>query len=227
MLVNADLSVRAVVRTAEMPWTASPLRGVERKMLDRDGGEVARATSLVRYAPGSFFEAHEHGGGEEFLVLEGVFSDEHGDYPAGTYVRNPPGSRHRPLSREGCTLFVKLRQIAPEDSAHVVIDTGKADWKAYPGAEGLISTVLHTHGRERVSMLRWSAGVGYPIHRHAGGEEVFVLAGELRDEHGTYPAGTWIRNPVGSEHTPFSPEGALLFVKSGHLLAPVRYPQAA
>ena len=227
MLVNADLSLRAVVRTAEIPWTPSPLPGVERKMLDRDGGEVARATSLVRYAPGSVFDPHEHGGGEEFLVLEGVFSDEHGDYPAGTYVRNPPGSRHRPLSREGCTILVRLRQIAPDDGAHVVIDTGKAEWKPYPGAEGLVTTLLHTHARERVSMLRWGPGVGYPTHRHAGGEEVFVLAGELRDEHGTYPAGTWIRNPVGSEHAPFSPPGALLFVKSGHLLAPVRHPQAA
>jgi anti-sigma factor ChrR (cupin superfamily) len=227
MRINADLTERAVVRTAELPWVASPLPGVERKMLDRDGGEVARATSLVRYAPGSVFDAHEHGGGEEFLVLEGVFSDEHGDYPAGTYVRNPPGSRHRPFSKEGCTLFVKLRQIAPEDGARVVIDTAKAEWKPYPGAEGLVMTMLHTHGRERVYMLRWGAGVGYPMHRHAGGEETFVLAGELADNHGTYPAGTWIRNPVGSEHEPFSREGALILVKSGHLLAPVRYPQAA
>lgn len=227
MLVNANLSERAVVRTGELPWIASPLPGVERKMLDRDGGEVARATSLVRYAPGSVFDAHEHGGGEEFLVLEGVFSDEHGDYPAGTYVRNPPGSRHRPFSGEGCTLLVKLRQIAPEDGAHVVIETAKAEWKPYPGAEGLLMTMLHTHGRERTYMLRWGAGIGYPMHRHAGGEETFVLAGELADNHGIYPAGTWIRNPVGSEHEPFSREGALIFVKSGHLLAPVRYPQAA
>jgi len=100
MLINADFSARAVVDTASMPWVPSPLAGVERKMLDRDGGEVARATSVVRYAAGSAFEPHEHGGGEEFFVLEGVFSDEHGDYPAGTYVRNPPGSRHRPFSRD-------------------------------------------------------------------------------------------------------------------------------
>src|SRR5579859_6313352 len=113
MLINADFSARAVVDTTALPWIPSPMPGVERKMLERDGGEVARATSLVRYAAGSRFERHEHGGGEEFLVLDGIFSDEYGDYPPGTYVRNPPGSHHAPFSRTGCTLFVKLRQFAP------------------------------------------------------------------------------------------------------------------
>ncbi|GAL13613.1 hypothetical protein JCM19233_4618 [Vibrio astriarenae] len=51
--------------------------------LDRVGGEVARATSIVRYKPNSAFSPHTHDGGEEFFVLEGVFSDEHGDYPQG------------------------------------------------------------------------------------------------------------------------------------------------
>lgn len=223
MLIRADLAERMVVETASLPWVPSPLPGVERKMFDRDGGEVARATSLVRYAAGSAFDAHEHGGGEEFFVVEGVFSDERGDYPAGTYVRNPPGSRHRPFSREGCILFVKLRQIAPDDGARVAIDTAKAAWEPYPGAEGIERTMLHTHGRERVSLLRWEAGARYPMHRHPGGEEIYVLSGELGDEHGTYPAGTWIRNPVGSGHAPFSRKGALIYVKTGHLIDPVAW----
>jgi anti-sigma factor ChrR (cupin superfamily) len=111
--VNAEFDRRVVIDTTGEPWVPSPEAGVERRMLDRVGGEVARATSLVRYGPGARFAEHAHGGGEEFLVLEGVFSDERGDYPAGTYVRNPPGSRHRPFSRGGCTLFVKLHQFAP------------------------------------------------------------------------------------------------------------------
>ena len=119
-LINADFRQRVVIDTQAQAWIASPEPGVDRQPLDRIGGEQARATSLVRYAAGSNFSAHQHGGGEEFLVLDGTFSDEHGDYPAGTYVRNPPGSRHRPFSREGCTLFVKLRQFAPD--ARVVSD---------------------------------------------------------------------------------------------------------
>jgi anti-sigma factor ChrR (cupin superfamily) len=111
MKINADLSERAVVHSDQLPWIDSPLPGVQRRMLERDGGEVARATSIVRYAPNSRFDPHTHGGGEEFLVLEGVFSDEHGDYGPGMYVRNPPGSRHTPRSADGCTILVKLRPI--------------------------------------------------------------------------------------------------------------------
>jgi anti-sigma factor ChrR (cupin superfamily) len=227
MLINADFGARVVVDTSALSWAPSPLPGVERKMLERDGGEVARATSVVRYAAGSAFEAHEHGGGEEFFVLEGVFSDEQCDYPAGTYVRNPPSSRHRPFSREGCVLFVKLRQIAPDDGTRVVIDTTQSAWAPYPGAEGLDMMMLHTHGRERVYLARWAAGASYPMHRHVGGEEVYVLSGELGDNLGTYPVGTWIRSPVGIQHAPFSKQGAVIYVKSGHLVDPVAWSRPA
>src|SRR4029077_70981 len=125
MLLNADFSTRVVLRPDELTWIPSPMSGGERKMLDRVGDEVARATSIVRYAPESRFSAHTHGGGEEFLVLEGVFQDEHGDYPAGSYVRNPPTSRHTPGSAPGCVLFVKLWQFDPEDRVHARIDTGR------------------------------------------------------------------------------------------------------
>ena len=101
MEIHADLSQRALLDTNALAWTPAPMAGVERRMLDRRGEEVARATSLVRYAPGSRFERHSHGGGEEILVLEGTFSDEQGDYPAGTYLRNPIGSNHAPSSEQG------------------------------------------------------------------------------------------------------------------------------
>ncbi len=108
MELNADFTKRAVVHGAMMPWQASPIPGVERKMLDRIGDEVARATTIVRYARNSQFSPHIHGGGEEFLVLEGVFQDEHGDYPVGTYVRNPPTSRHTPGSFSGYIILIML-----------------------------------------------------------------------------------------------------------------------
>ena len=120
--INADFSERLVIPTGDLPWIPSPQAGIERRMLDRIGGEVARATSLVRYAAASSFPAHEHTLGEEFLVLDGVFSDEHGDYPAGTYVRNPPLSRHTPHTAPGCVIFVKLRQMPPSERARIVLD---------------------------------------------------------------------------------------------------------
>src|SRR5215472_3874467 len=119
MELNADFSRRVAVHAAQLPWVASPMAGVERRMLDRIGGEVARATSIVRYAPGSRFSPHTHGGGEEFFVLEGVFQDEHGDFPAGSYIRNPPTSSHTPGSTLGCIIFVKLWQFDRDDRTHV------------------------------------------------------------------------------------------------------------
>jgi anti-sigma factor ChrR (cupin superfamily) len=218
MLINADLSQRAVVDANALTWVASPMPGVERKMLEREGGEVARATSLVRYAADSCFEMHEHGGGEEFLVLDGTFSDEYGDYPAGTYVRNPPGSRHAPFSRTGCTLFVKLRQFAPDDLKRVVIDTKTAPFQKGK-SEAYDELMLHQHGLERIYLFRWHAGKAFPYHIHRGGEEIFILEGRYADEHGSYPAGTWVRAPVGSSHTPAETEGALFYGKLGHLPA--------
>ncbi len=216
MRINADFSQRVVMRPGDMQWIPSPMAGVERKMLDRIGDEVARATSLVRYAQGSRFSGHLHGGGEEFLVLDGVFSDELGDYRTGTYVRNPIGSRHTPYSDHGCTIFVKLHQFDPGDTARVVVDTAAASF--LPGvAPGLSVLPLHEFGTEHVALVRWAAGTHFTEHAHWGGEEILVLDGTFQDEHGDYPAGTWIRSPHLSRHNPFSDEGCLIYVKTGHL----------
>ncbi len=216
MLVNADLTKRALVRSDQLPWVPSPLPGVERRLLERDGGEVARATSIVRYAPKSFFASHTHDEGEEFFVLDGVFSDEQGDFPAGMYVRNPPGSSHRPHSAEGCTLFVKLRQMDEDDSNHVVVDTNTAAW--LPGlSEGLTVIPLYDRNSEDVALLRFEPETRLRRHDHPDGEEILVLSGSLEDEHGRYPKGTWLRNPPGSSHQPFSTEGCVIFIKTGHL----------
>lgn len=216
MKLHADLNQRAIVLSETLPWVDSPMPGVQRRMLERDGEEVARATSIVRYAPGSHFSPHTHGGGEEFLVLEGVFSDEHGDYPAGTYVRNPVGSTHTPSSKDGCTILVKLWQMHPHDQQRVVVDTHRSEW--LPGlVNGLQVMPLHRYATENVALVKWAPGTYFQRHHHWGGEEIFVLDGVFADEFGTYPKGTWLRNPSGSIHTPFSQEGCLIYVKTGHL----------
>jgi anti-sigma factor ChrR (cupin superfamily) len=227
-LIRADFAVREVVPPpAPHDWLPSPLAGVDRHPLDRIGGEVARATSVVRYAPGSFFERHVHGGGEEFLVLEGTFSDEHGDCPAGFYVRNPPGSSHVPFSRDGCTIFVKLWQFGPGDTGPVRLDTRAEPWR--PGtAAGLAVMPLHSHDGIDTALVRWAPHTRFAAHMHPGGEEIYVLEGVFHDEHGAYPAGTWLRSPRWSRHAPFTGEqGATILVKVGHLDAPMRLPPAA
>lgn len=218
MKLHADLTKRSVVHTPELSWVASPSPGVERRMLDRDGDEVARATSIVRYAASAAFPYHLHGGGEEFLVLEGLFLDEHGRYPAGTYVRNPIGTRHTPAAGpEGAVLFVKLRQMAEGDKRQFSIDTRTAAFGAGP-ASGITVLPLHQYGSECVSLERFAPFTQHPAHLPPGGREFLVLEGELFDEHGSYPAGSWVRNPHRFAQAPYTKSaGALLFVKIGHL----------
>jgi anti-sigma factor ChrR (cupin superfamily) len=219
MNLNDDFSLRVVAHAADATWVPSPEPGVERRMLDRVGAERARATSIVRYAAGSKFGRHEHGAGEEILVLDGVFSDEEGDHPAGTYLRNPPGTAHAPFSREGCLLFVKLRQFAPTDRSRVRIDTRAMPWR--PGlVPGLSVMPLHSHEGIDTALVRWAPDTVFSAHTHPGGEEILVLDGVFRDEVGTYPKGTWLRSPPWSRHAPFTgQEGALIYVKVGHLSA--------
>jgi quercetin dioxygenase-like cupin family protein len=218
MLINADLSVAAVVETAAMSWVASPIPGVERRMLERDGEEVARATSLVRYAPGSAFSPHRHDEGEEFLVLDGVFSDESGDFPRGFYIRNPPGSRHRPSSAPGATIFVKLRQMPPQEAAALRVDTNnRALWIADPS--GRAQAVLFDAPWERVEMIRLPPGAADRDEQYPGGCEQFVVEGALRLDGIVRPAGTWMRYPAGARLRVGSADGALIYRKTGHLAA--------
>lgn len=215
--LHDDFTQRVVSHRADATWVPSPQPGVERRMLDRVGGEIARATSVVRYLPDSQFQRHVHGGGEEFFVLEGVISDDRGDYPAGTYVRNPPGSSHAPSSREGSLIFVKLWQFAAGDTEEVRINTHAAAWR--PGlVPGLSVMPLHSHDGIDTSLVRWAPNTRFNPHVHPGGEEIFVLEGVFRDELGAYPAGSWLRSPPMSRHTPFTEaEGALIYVKVGHI----------
>lgn len=217
MRINADFSRAAVVDRSKAEWIASPESGVERIMLDRIGEEVARATSIVRYAAGSSFGRHEHAKGEEFLVLEGVFSDDSGDYPPGSYVRNPPGSRHAPYSRDGCRILVKLRQFDPQDLERVVIDTRDAGlWQRN---DGLQTLPLHAFGSERVFMLRIPAGRKHPIDADAGGAEIFVVAGSIGYKDQILPAESWLRLPANQAVSMTAQADSVLWVKCGHLPA--------
>ncbi len=215
-MLNMDFTKSVIIETARMEWEASPMPGVWRKPLAREAAEHGHTTSVVRYDAGSSFSPHKHPLGEEILVLEGVFSDEHGDYPAGTYIRNPPGSKHSPSSDPGCVLLVKLDQFDPEDSATLRIDTGADLWL---DAEGGVQIMpLHDYDNESVALLKWPANARRRTHQHYGGEETFVISGALSDEYGHYPAGTWMRQPHRSEHCPYVEEETIIWIKTGHLL---------
>jgi anti-sigma factor ChrR (cupin superfamily) len=216
MNINSDYSKRVVLNHHDLPWINSPEAGVQRRMLERLGGEQAKATSIVRYLPGSHFQSHVHEFGEEIFVLDGVLSDELGDYPAGTYIMNPPNSAHAPYSKNGCTLFVKLRHLGVDQIEREIMDTNSASW--YQGmVPGLQVMPLMRQGTGS-TLVRWAPETYFNPHKHYGGEEIFVVDGVFEDEHGRYPAGSWIRSPHMSQHQPFSQEGCTIFVKTGHLI---------
>jgi hypothetical protein len=218
MNLNSDFGARAAVHAARLDWTPSPIPGVGRRMLDRIGDEVARATSIVRYTPHSHFAPHTHGGGEEFLVLDGVFQDEHGDYPAGTYVRNPPTTSHTP----GSTIFVKLWQFDPDDQTPVRTDTTALSFAPAPDIPGVEFAALYENAGELVLLEHWAPGVriAVPI---PGGIELLVLDGGFTEGGEEFTQYSWLRLPTGSTlQARAGPQGCRLWVKSGHL---AREPQ--
>ncbi len=217
MKINAEFNERVVVHSADMEWIDSPMPGVSRRPLDRVGGEVARATTIVRYAQGSHFSPHVHTGGEEFVVLEGVFQDEHGDFPAGSYIRNPPQSSHTPGSEPGCVIFVKLWQFVPTDPTHVRLNS--RFMKPIPDRDhnGVSVTSLYIDDHEEVSIQDWQANTDISLDASQG-IEVLVLEGSFFESSEVLKKGSWLRLPVGSTLTAKAGgEGCKVWIKQHHL----------
>jgi len=227
MELNADFSKRVAVHAGRLAWVPSPMAGVDRRMLDRIGDEVARATSIVRYAPGSHFSPHTHGGGEEFLVLDGVFQDEHGDFPAGSYIRNPPTSSHTPGSAPGCTIFVKLWQFDPADRTEVRLDTGGQALEPLTGRPGVEAMPLFRDAREVVRLERWAPGAKVEL-AVPGGIELLVLDGGFREGGEAFEVQSWLRLPCGAVlRAKAGVAGCRVWVKEGHLAQAARAPASA
>lgn len=224
MNLNSDFSQRVAVHGADLPWQSSPLPGVDRRMFDRIGDEVARATSIVRYAPGSAFSPHVHTGGEEFLVLDGVFQDEYGDFPAGTYVRNPPESRHTPSSAQGCTIFVKLWQFDLADREPVTIHAEDTSFVSDPQRAGVQIASLFQDSREQVTLEKWAPG--QPVTLGApGGHEILILDGGFGEGGEAFNPHSWLRLPDGvTSNAIAGASGATVWIKRGHLAEPQSAP---
>jgi len=217
MNLHADLNHKAVVHAAQLDWLASPMAGVERRMLHRLGGEVAQATTIVRYAPGSQFNAHTHHGGEEFLVLEGVFQDEHGDYPAGSYIRNPPQSQHTPGSAQGCTIFVKLWQFDARDRTHVVVHSDKMARIEDAVRPGVKVSPLYQDEREDVRIEEWAPNALIALTLPKGGE-FLLLRGGFSESGDAFASQSWLRLPPGGRlSAKAGAQGAKVWVKLHHL----------
>jgi len=222
MKLNADFTKRAVVHSADEPWVASPMPGVDRRMLGCIGDEVARATSIVRYAPGSAFSSHVHTGGEEFFVLDGVFQDEHGDFPVGSYIRNPPQSSHTPASQPGCTIFVKPWQFYRADRTHVRVATDKMRFVLI--GDGVAVMPLFSDGREDVVLERWSRRALVSL-AGAQGVEILVLDGAFSEGGDRFRPESWLRLRDGRDAIATSgTDGETVCIKRDHLSEPPSAP---
>jgi len=217
MELNSDFTKRAVVHGDCLEWQPSPMAGVERRMLDRIGDEVARATSIVRYAPNSKFSSHIHSGGEEFIVLEGVFQDEHGDYPIGSYIRNPPQSSHTPGLEDGCVIFVKLRQFNSSDRTEVKTQIKDIPAVADPHRTGVSIKPLFEDEREEVQIELWKPDTEVIIDA-PNGAELLVLEGSFTEGEDNFRPQSWLRLPINSIATAKTgTQGAKVWLKTGHL----------
>lgn len=215
--LRGDLNRRIAVDSNDLAWDESPGGEVLRKRLHRVGpAESGQVTSIVRYEPGSQFPAHAHPEGEEILVLDGIFSDEHGDWPVGNYLLNPEGFRHAPFSRNGCLLFVKLRQFPGDTRKHVALDTSQDEWRSSV-RPGVYWKKLYAQEpfSDHMRLERWNTPADIGTLNFPQGAELFVLRGGFSDEHGDYGVHSWLRLPPGSSLHPEGAESCELYIKEG------------
>ncbi len=217
MDVNSDFSKRVLLHANSIAWEESPMPGVDRRRLDRVDAENERVTTIVRYAPASKFSSHVHTGGEEFIVLEGIFEDDYGAWPAGSYIRNPPQSKHTPGSTPGCVIFVKLWQFQPDDRTYVHANMNKLGSVAERDRPGVEVSPLYKDAYEDVRFEYWQAGATVKVDTTGGGE-VFVLDGSFSENNEELHQHSWLRVPVDSDiEAVAGPDGAKVWIKTGHL----------
>ena len=222
--LHADKSKPVLVRTSEQEIVSTGAEGVSRQVIERIGGEVARATTIVHYVPNKAFPRHVHSGGEEFVVLQGVWRDDYGAFPKYSYVRNYIGSSHEPsMGPEGCAIMVKLRQMSTkvEEPLHT---SWNADPKVPEGWEeaGPNRKVKHIYKSEleTVSFEQWAPGFSGVVDVPQHGKEIFVIDGSFTTQYGEHDERSWLRVASGEQAPTVSavgPEGCFVYVKEGHL----------
>jgi len=212
--INSDFSIPVAIETQAMEWLDSPMPNVHRKRLELIGASMPRLTTVVRFAPDSYFKAHTHDGGEEFLVLDGVFSDAFGNFAKGSYVRNPPGTSHQPFTKEGCTILVKLRQFQSGDKIQFSINTANdRNWNK-SSAVGVEHMPLHQFQSEQVGMYKFnnnSASLNLDIEALA---EIYIFSGNLEINQKNYSQGYWLRYPASTSLEIKSLGEAIIWIKT-------------
>ena len=211
MNLHADHSQRHVVDATDL-IAGTPAE----RLLERRDRQERGCIRLRAEAAGASWR-HDGQRLLELLVVRGDVSVDGEALGPTSYVRLAPGTAVSLRTTKGCVLYVNERDpVEPETEAYAV-QGDRLEWR--PGmVPGLKVASLHQGLTRHTALVRWAPETRFNPHTHVGGEEILVLDGVFRDEHGAYPAGTWIRSPHLSSHRPFTgPEGATILVKVGHL----------
>jgi len=187
--------------------------------LERQGQGDHAQIKVVAHPAG---DAWAHPGEQlcELLVLQGALLIGEDSFGPQSYVRLLPGQALDLKTQTGCVLYENRRHWTEAEEGSFALAGDRMDWRQGM-VPGLKVTSLHEGLTKHTALVRWAPDTRFNPHTHVGGEEILVLAGVFRDEHGAYPAGTWIRSPHMSHHRPFTEaEGATILVKVGHLQVP-------
>jgi hypothetical protein len=203
-----------ISETASEQWAPTKDAGVERKQLMPASGDGFES-ALIRLAPGTSLPELPEGWGAEMLVLDGSLILPEGTLHSGAYSRRPPGQVDVRSASAACIFFLRSGPFAEADRE--VVHTQAQDHPWLPGQGNLEVKPLHSFEGEGTALVHWPPGERFLPHRHWGGEEVFVISGTFKDEHGSYPQGTWLQSPHLSTHHPFVIDDTVIFVKTGHL----------
>jgi len=210
MDLHADHSERVVVDAT------ATLQGQGAVSLERQGQGDHAQIKVVAHPAG---DAWAHPGEQlcELLVLQGALLIGEDSFGPQSYVRLLPGQALDLKTQTGCVLYENRRDWTEAEEGSFALAGDRMDWRQGM-VPGLKVTSLHEGLTKHTALVRWAPDTRFNPHTHVGGEEILVLTGVFRDEHGAYPAGTWIRSPHMSHHRPFTEaEGATILVKVGHL----------
>lgn len=103
------------------------------------------------------------------------------------------------------------------ESLTQLVRSHQTEWKplSEPGVSGVYVKVLRfdqdTHRAPSI-LLKFEAGATYPAHNHPGGEEIFVIEGDIKLGKDHLQAGDYLYTPPNGKHAVWSENGCVVLV---------------
>ena len=211
MTLHADHSHRIVVDATDLHAGLTGERALEQRVVPAESSVTLRSLKAGETL------THDSAKLLEILVMRGLLDLNGETLGPASYVRLAPSVSVTFTATETSLVYLNERTPTEPEKDSYALHGDQLDWRQGM-VPGLKVTSLHQGLTKHTALVRWAPETRFNPHTHVGGEEILVLEGVFRDEHGSYPAGTWIRSPHMSNHRPFTgPEGATILVKVGHL----------